>query len=143
MTVLIHNHNLTLIYVYFQTPPFTHPAKSLYQSSKTLQIRHTKPNHPHIIGRAPSTHLHHSTPFPVTPTFNSFITPSIYKLNNQGDITQSCLTPLLILNQSPLTSFILTHASLSSYILLIPFRSLPPTPYITCLLYTSPSPRDS
>src|SRR5678815_3589016 len=71
------------------------------------------------------------TPFPVTPTFNSFITPSIYKLNNQIDITQPCLTPLLILNQSPLTPFILTHASLSSYILLTPFRSLPPTPYIT------------
>src|SRR5678815_1167610 len=34
--VLIHNHNLTLIYVYFQTPPFTQPAKSLYQSSQTL-----------------------------------------------------------------------------------------------------------
>src|SRR5678816_4300569 len=71
------------------------------------------------------------TPFPAIPTSNSFITPSIYKLNNQGDITQPCLTPLLILNQSPLTPFILTHASLSSYILLIPFRSLPPTPYIT------------
>src|SRR5678816_3491352 len=71
------------------------------------------------------------TPFPAIPTSNSFITPSIYKLNNQGDITQPCLTPLLILNQSPLTPFILTHASLSSYIFLIPFRSLPPTPYIT------------
>src|SRR5678815_4745172 len=71
------------------------------------------------------------TPSPSTPTSNSFITPSIYKLNNQGDITHPCLTPLLILNQSLLTPFILTHVSLSSYILLILFRSLPPTPYIT------------
>src|SRR5678816_2151329 len=103
------------------------------------------------------------TPSPATPTSNSFITLSIYKLNNQGDITHPCLTPLLILIQSLSTSFILTHASLTSYILLIPFRNLPPTPYITntchkpslltlsyaccksikpCLLYTSPSPRD-
>ena len=66
--------------------------------------------------------------------FTSFITASIYTLNSQGDMIHPCLTPLSILNHSLSPPFTLTQAELSTYILLIPFKTLLPTSYIlnTC-----------
>ena len=65
-----------------------------------------------------------------TPIFTSFITAFIYTLKSQGDMMQPCLTPLSILNCSLSLHFTLTQAKLSTYILLIPPNSLPPTSYI-------------
>src|SRR5678816_328144 len=43
--------------------------------SNSLQIRYTKPNHPHIIGRSPSTHLHHSNTISCHPYLEFFHNP--------------------------------------------------------------------
>ena len=71
------------------------------------------------------------------PIFYSFITESIYVLKSQGDMIQTCLTPLAILKHSLPHYFTLKQARLLTYILLIPFNILPPTSDILSSCYSA------
>ena len=63
------------------------------------------------------------------PIFISFIIPSIHTLKSQGDMTNPCYTPLLILQQLLSPSTVFTQARLLTYPLILS-SSLPPTSYI-------------
>ena len=72
--------------------------------------------------------LHNSSPFPSTLAFASHSTPSIYTLNNHGDITQPCFNLTLTGNHSLTSIHIQTHVLLSTYKLGTAFNNVSLTP---------------
>ena len=108
-------HKFTLTYIHSRLPSFGYPTKlniPVYTTSPLSQLLVLY--HLQIIAGLSCHHLHSAVPA-LALAFASRTTPSIHsRWNNNGDLTQPCLIPILSGNHSHTYIHIRTHVLLSA-----------------------------